>query len=312
MRWGRGIAKQNRTVYAVVVEAKRCTMRRSVLLPESYHGIGNPAIVRAPPIGAYTMHGDLPSAAGGLSSIEQRHADTLVCDAPGRPLLRAVSPSRRKVLYYKPRCKSWHCAACAVINARMWTVRIYQATEALIADGEAISFTTLTTHEKLTPEASWRLFYPAWKRLLQRVRRAAGAGEYVMIPEAHQSGRMHVHMLDTWNLKTRWWKDNARGCGMGYMAESEFAETPGGAAHYAAKYLTKAIVNEQLRRVRKIRKSQGFLKESAPPAGDDWQIEKLDADMPLMVDAHGYEQRGYDVLHVAHGDVFAEMEKLPD
>ena len=253
-----------------------------------------------------------PSAAGGLSSIEQQSADTPVCDAPGRPLLRAVSLERRKVLYYKPRCKSWHCAACAVINQRLWTARIYQATSILIDAGAQISFTTLTTHEKLSAEASWRLFYPAWQRLYKRARRAAGAGEYVMIPEAHQSGRMHVHMLDTWNLRTRWWKDNARGCGLGYMAESEFAETPGGAAHYAAKYLTKAIVNEELRRVRKIRKSQGFLKGIPSPFREDWRIERLDSDTPLMLDARAYMQRGFDVLHVTHGEVFEQMERLPD
>jgi len=255
---------------------------------------------------------DVPSAAGGLSNREQLHADSPVCDAPGRPLLRAVSLERHKVLYYKPRCRSWHCAACAVINQRMWTARIYQATSILIDAGAQISFTTLTTHEKLSAEASWRLFLPAWRRLYMRARRAAGAAEYVMIPEAHQSGRMHVHMLDTWNLRTRWWKDNARGCGLGYMAESEFAETPGGAAHYAAKYLTKAIVNEQLRNVRKIRKSQGFLNDSPSPFREDWVIERLDSNTPLMLDARAYMQRGFDVLHVTHGQVFEEMERLPD
>lgn len=251
------------------------------------------------------------SAEGGLSIIEEVPANP-VCDAPGRPLLRAVSLSRRKVLYYRPRCKSWHCAACAVINSRMWTARIYGATENLIADGALISFTTLTTHEKLSPLQSWRLFLPAWKKLLKRVRRATASGEYVMIPEAHESGKMHVHMLDTFALKTRWWKDNGRACGLGYMAESEFAETPGGAAHYAAKYLTKAIVNEQLRHVKKIRKSKGFLNSSPANSADDWSIEPLKSSVPLLLDASAYELRGFEVLLVKHGDVFGEMEKLPE
>lgn len=251
------------------------------------------------------------AAGGGLSVIEQCHAQP-VCEAPRRPLLRALNHERRVVIYFKPRCKSWKCPACAEINKRLWTARIYDATAFHLAQGASVAFTTLTTHEKLSVEQSWRLFYRQWQRLLLRARRKAGGGEYVMIPEAHQSGKMHVHMLDTFALPTRWWKDNARACGLGFMAESEFAETPGGAARYAAKYLSKGMVDEKLRNVRRIRKSKGFLNSSAGEQCTDWLYERLPDDVVLALDVQHYERRGFEVLLLQHFEVFEAQQKSPE
>jgi len=227
-------------------------------------------------------------------------------------MLRAVSQQQQTVIYFRPRCKSWKCPACAEINKRLWTARIYDATAFHLAQGASVAFTTLTTHEKLSPEQSWRLFYSQWKRLLQRARRATDGGEYVMIPEAHRSGKMHVHMLDTFALPTRWWKDNGRACGLGYMAESEFAETPGGAARYAAKYLSKGMVDEKLRNVRRIRKSKGFLNSSAGEQCTDWLYERLPDDVVLALDVQHYERRGFEVLLLQHFEVFEAQQKSPE
>lgn len=131
-----------------------------------------------------------------------------------------------------------------------------------------------------------------------------------MIPEAHQSGKMHVHMLDTFALRSRWWKDNGRACGLGYMAESEFAETPGGAARYAAKYLGKSLNEEKLIGVRRVRKSQAFLK---PQSGDelgDWTYERLPDDQPLAHDVQAFERRGYTVELLQHFEVYELQQKL--
>lgn len=245
-------------------------------------------------------------AAGGLSVIEQHHAQP-VCEAPRRPLLRALNHERRVVIYFKPRCKSWKCPACAELNKRAWIARIYEATAFHLAQGASVAFTTLTTHERLSPDASWRLFYPAWRRLLMRARRAAPGGEYVMIPEAHQSGKMHVHMLDTFALPTRWWKDNARACGLGFMAESEFAETPGGAARYAAKYLGKSLNEEKLKGIRRVRKSKGFLNSQSELTLEDWTYVRLPDDVPLALDVDHFERQGYTVEILQHFEVYERL-----
>ena len=251
------------------------------------------------------------AAGGGLSSIEQLNAQP-VCNAAGRPMLRAISQQQKTVIYFKPRCKSWKCPACAEINKRLWTVRIYDATAFHLAQGASVAFTTLTTHEKLSVEQSWRLFGKQWNRLRGRARRAAGGGEYVMIPEAHESGKLHVHMLDTFALPTRWWKDNGRTCGLGYMAESEFAETPGGAARYAAKYLSKGLIDEKLRNVRRIRKSQGFLNSSGGDDSADWQYSRLEAGAVLALDVQHFERAGFEVLLLRHFEVFEAQQKYPE
>ena len=245
-------------------------------------------------------------AAGGLSVLEQNDAQP-VCDAPRRPLLRALNHDRRVVIYFKPRCKSWKCPACAELNKRAWTARIYEATAFHLAQGASVAFTTLTTHEKLSVEQSWRLFYRQWERLKQRARRKAGGGEYVMIPEAHQSGKMHVHMLDTFALPTRWWKDNARACGLGFMAESEFAETPGGAARYAAKYLGKALNEEKLKGIRRVRKSKGFLKPQSGDGLENWTYVRLPDDVPLALDVEHFERQGYTVEILQHFEVYERL-----
>jgi len=251
------------------------------------------------------------AAGGGLSYIEQLNTQP-VCNAAGRPMLRAISQQQKTVIYFKPRCKSWKCPACAEINKRLWTARIYDATAFHLARGASVAFTTLTTHEKLSPEQSWRLFGKQWNRLRGRARRAAGGGEYVMIPEAHESGKLHVHMLDTFALRTRWWKDNGRTCGLGYMAESEFAETPGGAARYAAKYLSKGLIDEKLRNVRRIRKSQGFLNSSGGDDSADWQYSRLENGTALALDVQHFERAGFEVLLLRHFEVFEAQQKYPE
>jgi len=248
-------------------------------------------------------------AAGGLSYIEQVAAP-LICKAANRPTLRALSHELKTVIYFKPRCKSWKCPACAELNKRLWTARIHDATAHHLAQGETIAFTTLTTHEKLSPEQSWRLFGKQWSKLRQRARRKAGGGEYVMIPEAHQSGKLHVHMLDTFALPTRWWKDNGRSCGLGYMAESEFAETPGGAARYAAKYLGKALNEEKFRNVRRIRKSQGFLNSSDGEEPDAWQYAKMAHELAVKTDIQQHELAGYKVLQLEHFELYETQQKI--
>lgn len=251
-------------------------------------------------------------AADGLSIIEQLHA--LRCETPNRPLLRALSEDRKLVLYFRPRCKSWNCPACAETNKRLWTARIYEGTSYLLQMGASISFTTLTTHEKLSSAQSVKLFSQQWRKLHMRARRATGSAirEYVLIPEKHKSGKLHAHMLDTFSLDTRWWKDNARACGMGFMAESEFAKTPGGAANYASKYLGKQLNERWIKNFRRVRKSQHFLNSSGRLVGAEWDIEKLAHEVSLQEDSRSYTLAGYEVKILDYWEVYEAMQDPQD
>ncbi len=62
-----------------------------------------------------------------------------------------------------------------------------------------------------------------------------------MIPERHQDGRLHAHAIETGHLTTRWFKDEGRECGLGYIAEEKEVRSPAGAGAYVVKYLTKVL-----------------------------------------------------------------------
>ena len=100
-----------------------------------------------------------------------------------------------------------------------------------------------------------------------------------MIPEQHRTGRLHVHMIASTDLESRWWKDNGRECGLGYIAEeAEFRFKDAGAsvaAAYAQKYLGKQVcVTAWPRYFHRIRTSQHFPDlpefENNPYAAIDW------------------------------------------
>ena len=173
--------------------------------------------------------------------------------------------------------------------------------------GRKIAFTTLTTHEKLSAHQSASLFASQWPRLRKRARRESGGGEYLMVIELHKSGKIHMHMLDTFQLTQTWWKKNARAVGLGYMAESEFARTIGGVTSYVSKYVTKGLSNFPLMHMRRIRKSQGFLKPSGGEGLTDWTVEVLPADVSLLADSTRHELAGYQVRVIDHWEVYEQM-----
>lgn len=244
-----------------------------------------------------------PSAEGGLSNKEQVVATT--CQANWRPWLRGINHEAHKVIYYQPNCGSWSCPYCAENNRKRWTWLIASSTGVHLSNGSQVSFTTLTSHEKLSPSASLIVFPKAWDRLRQRARRQR-PGHYVMIPEQHANGRLHVHMLDTFGLPSRWWKDNARACGLGYMAESEFARTAGGAARYASKYLSKGLGTDWPKGFRRVRTSPGFIVEELRQRdGDDetlmepqllLQWSRLGRDSRVSDESEHWKSLGYEVI----------------
>jgi len=102
------------------------------------------------------------------------------------------------------------------------------------------SFVTLTAHEKTrSTDSSWKNVGTGWNRLNLRLKRAFGAFYYVRVYELTKKGSFHIHALVSLAVPTRWWKDNARKCGMGYQAKSIKIESNQHAVFYCAKYMTK-------------------------------------------------------------------------
>lgn len=186
------------------------------------------------------------------------------CSKANRPYMVGWDEEAEAAYVFRPDCKCWNCPACAARLRRRWTARAYEGIQFYISQGEDFKFVTLTSHERLySVSQTLRVWPPAWRKLQNRVKYQRPGWHYVMIPEQHRDGRLHVHLIASANLGTRWWKDNARECGLGYMAEeAEFKAgkaEPGRAAAYAAKYLDKQLgVQQWPRYFHHIRTSQHF------------------------------------------------------
>lgn len=228
--------------------------------------------------------------------------------------MRAVDHVDRRVFLYRPNCGSWGCPYCAEVNRRVWTWKIAASTEGHLSAGHEVSFTSVTSHERLRSAGSVEVFKRAWPKLARRAERASPGGEYVLIPEPHQSGRLHAHLLDTWNLPTRWWKDNARACGLGYQADSEYAKTAGGAARYAAKYIGKGLGASWPKGFRRVRVSKGFLMLPEDERGElvGWSFARLPVDADLSDQLNYWRGLGFSVRVVGVGELRQEWRKGGD
>lgn len=200
-------------------------------------------------------------------------SEKLECKTLGWPLIAGKNESAKRVILFVPTCKMWSCPACAQTNSRLWKARTFHAISTLVDDYSKLYFLTLTSHESLTAEQSLWVWPKAWKKLSMRARRAKPKGLYCMIPERHTDGRLHTHSIDTFGLTTRWWKDNGRSCGLGYIDEEDEIKSAEGAAHYVGKYLVKQLLTDWPKGFRRVRTSRDWPKLPPYPTNPDWKFE---------------------------------------
>jgi len=224
--------------------------------------------------------------------------------------MRGVNHTEKRAVYFRPRCKLWTCPYCAEVNKKLWTARAYYGAEVLgDTDGKSqsnlITFLTLTSHAKLGPEKTIEVFSSAWNVLRGRARRRAPQGQYILIPERHKDGRLHAHAVTTFHLGQRFWKDASAEVGLGYMAEEEIARTPGGAAFYVAKYLSKALtVTDWPKYWRRVRTSRRWPKLPPLPENEDWRFLTLPQDTGLTESALELANGGYEVMFLNHAEAW--------
>jgi len=202
------------------------------------------------------------------------------CTKTNRPYLIGWNETVEQFFIFRPDCKCWNCPACAARLQARWKQRAYLGIKSYIEAGYDFKFVTLTSHERLYSFSQTMRVWPhACSMLRKRVQYIYQDWYWVMIPEQHKNGRLHVHMISSASLGQRWWKDNARACGLGWRAEeAEFkgdASDPARASAYAGKYMAKQMtVNAWPRYFHHIRTSQHFPElpepENNPYADIDW------------------------------------------
>ena len=133
-------------------------------------------------------------------------------------LLIGFDLARKRALIAQASCKQWACPECNSMMKNQWIMRANIGVHDLIAHDQVVDFVTITSNEKLTTFAQtiyvWR---GAWKNLYAALKYQNPLLQYMLVPERHKDGRMHVHALWTANVSKRWLKDNARKRGLGYM-----------------------------------------------------------------------------------------------
>ena len=119
-----------------------------------------------------------------------------MCQRAG--LLIGWDDTSARALVARADCDSWNCEECAARMASRWRLRAEMGARALLGDGYRVDFVTITSHEKLkdfaATETVWR---DAWSKLYAALKRKQPNLEYMIVPEKHKDGRMHVHAV--WN-----------------------------------------------------------------------------------------------------------------
>lgn len=175
---------------------------------------------------------------GGLSYIEQVIAEG--CSRPGRPMMIGRNHDTKTAVVFRPRCKTWSCPECARTNARLWEFKAINGAQQLIEAGKPLSMVTITNLGKMQPKSSLFVLPKQWHKLFYRAKRKAGQYEYICFPEKTKRNIIHLHLLATYDLGTRWWKDNGAYAGFGYRNEESDINSAFRAGWYAAKYLAKS------------------------------------------------------------------------
>lgn len=239
----------------------------------------------------------------GLNYIEQlQELASKPCTNDSTPYLIGVNENEQKLLLTKASCKSWGCETCGARNARLWIAKVIFGCN---QQDCTWSFLTLTAHAKQRLSKSVGNLRGGWKKISNRIRDEQGKRDesllYCRVWEQHLSGSFHLHILINCCLGTRWAKDTAAACGLGYQAEWHEVGNVGMVAGYMAKYsLKNATIArggvEWPKGLRRIETSRNWPK--LPPkvdlSGYGWAI--VHNREFQLVKASGYDLRGYEVI----------------
>lgn len=144
-------------------------------------------------------------------------------------------------------CKQWKCPECALKNTKRWIARIIDGINKLGGDWY---FATVTAHKWWRGEKSLINLRANWHKLRKRMAREAKKTgvemAYVRVWEHHKDGSYHMHIINNVGVNTKWLKDNAAECGMGFMAHQDGIVNAGQAAGYVAKYMLKQSKDDTL------------------------------------------------------------------
>lgn len=209
--------------------------------------------------------------ATGLNALKNNPTQAL-CETPFRPYMKACDYASKTVYFIRPDCKTWGCKPCAARRAAVWRHYAHFGGDALLGAGMELAFVTLTSHEVVrSVTAGVAVWRKAWPKLSARWRRRSPGAQYFYVGEQKKAMNFHVHMVTSANIETRWYKDNARACGLGYEAKAVPVLSGLECGGYITKYLTKAIaILDWPKYWRRVNTSRKWPKPEKPETPYDW------------------------------------------
>lgn len=176
------------------------------------------------------------------------------CRNPKAPVVFGISKTDGMALVHKSDCNLWNCETCKARKAQRALAYLLNHINTV---GGNWYFMTITPHKNAVKDG-WSLanLRKNWHKLRKRMREQHGGKfDYFRVWETFKNGEWHVHVITNCELpfewgrrpdgkegwQSRWLRDNSAECGMGWVADYQPLENAGFAAHYVAKYLTKAI-----------------------------------------------------------------------
>jgi hypothetical protein len=243
-----------------------------------------------------------PERSEGLTYLEQLTALAGICSAFNAPFIAKINDEKREIELARVPCGLWSCPECSVRNARRWIARIIDGINNL--DAENWYFATVTAHRKWRGLSSLKNLRANWPKLRKRMSRATIAQNevlyYVRNWEKHKDGSFHTHIITNAPLSTRWLKDNAAQCGLGYQAKMDECLNAGQAAGYMAKYFVKqhgSTLHTYPKGARRVQASQNWIAWHVPEV-DSWRFVGNFATARVFA-IFSERQRGYKVFDLA-------------
>jgi len=221
------------------------------------------------------------------------------CKALNRPYILAKNTGEHRAYAFRPGCGLWTCPACREELKREWVLIALTGAQSLINSGHALGFITVTARggKGRTQERSVSQFAVAWPKLARRAKyHGCGVFEYLLVPELHQNGVIHYHLIGTNTLKQKWWKDNAFEVGLGYMAKVKPLQDVGWVVWYVSKYLGKDLGRQTWPEgLRRVRTSRGWPREVEFDDPRPWEYEVYKDKNNLFWEVHILEDSGWVV-----------------
>jgi len=231
-----------------------------------------------------------------------------MCDRAG--LLMGWDDETKRCLVSRANCNQWVCSECATRMAERWALRAEMGCRALQKQGDKVDFVTVTSHERLkTFTATEAVWSDAWSTLYAALKRKKQKLSYMIVPEKHADGRMHVHAIWNAGVTQKWLKDNARSRGLGYQCKIIHLASLGYVAKYISKYIGKDLGADCPARFRRVRVSNDWLDIPSPVTpGNSLRWEYVSTNASLQIVYEQCQMRGYALIDQKTGQIFDDID----